>query len=207
MNNSDIRLQSKTGPIYSADANIPELRSGKNGELITGIAHANNNESVSRGLCFSASTAATGVAPGTEFSTTPPFTLHNPTGSGKNLVLIKTSIGFVSGTLGAGTIAYGNSVNAAAPSGGTAITPVSNLVGSTVSSVAKVGTGHTATAATILRPAFVVLSGIGGGSLVDEVNGEIIIIPGSTLAIEACAMGAGTSPLIMISAMWEEVTI
>ncbi len=207
MDNSDIRLQSRTGPIYSADGSIPELRSGKNGELIIGQAHAKYFEAVSRGNVFIASHAVAGAAPGTAFTTTAFFSLWNPVSSGKNLVILKTSLGYVSGTLGVGNIAYGNSLNTAIPASGTAITIVPALVGGSASSVASAGTGHTVVAPTIIRPAFNIVTAVGAGAYVDYVDGEIIVAPGATLAIHASAMGAGSSPKMMVSVTFEEVPV
>lgn len=82
------------------------------------------------GSVYLASTAVGGVAPGTVLSTTPPFTLWNPTGSNKYLVLIKAVVSYVSGTLGAGSLVFAqHAPQAYAPTGGTELTARSAIIG------------------------------------------------------------------------------
>src|SRR5436190_18143476 len=94
----------RTGPSSQADGSVAAARGGKGGEHITSQAHGKYFESTSRGSCYAAQTAGTGVAPGATVSTTGSFTLSNPKGSGKNLVVQKLGVGYISGTLGAGVV-------------------------------------------------------------------------------------------------------
>lgn len=107
----------------SDGAQLP-FRADKNGALVITGGHAFYHEIVSRGNVYVASNAVAGVAPGTALSTAPPICLHNPVGSGKNLVILKTSVSYLSGTLGGGNIAYGYVAQSTAPSTGAALTPV-----------------------------------------------------------------------------------
>jgi hypothetical protein len=79
------------------------IRLGKLGELVVGGA-ARYAEAVRRGACFRAQTAVTGVAPGTTISTAAAFSLANPLGSGIDLAIPEVSMGYISGTLGAGSV-------------------------------------------------------------------------------------------------------
>src|SRR3989304_5665276 len=54
------------------------------------------------GRLFHASTAATGVAPGTAIGTTAAFSLHNPLGSAVDLAILVASMAYISGPLGRG---------------------------------------------------------------------------------------------------------
>src|SRR5690349_21757277 len=127
----------RVGPVSQADGTNPSARGGKEGQLIVGQAHGKYYEAVSRGNCYAAQTAATGVAPGTSIGTTGAFTLSNPKGSGKRLKVMKLGMAYISGTLGAGAvhILTNNDPTAAAPTG-TAITPKNLDLGAANNSVA-----------------------------------------------------------------------
>lgn len=162
------------------------------------------------GQVFSATTAVTGVAPGTAIGTTGAYTLQNPIGSGVNLVILQAFMGYISGTLGAGTVNYLENGPATTAATGTAIVPVNNLLGGAVS-VAKPLTTSTIVSPTLLRPfctlqASLATTAVQPWQIVDQVNGSIIVTPGSNLTLHATA-AAGTSPLVIFGMTWAEVGI
>src|SRR5688572_9833290 len=118
------------GPQLTADQSTPPTgRQGRTGEAVVGQAHGKYHEASSRGVLFGAQEVGTGVAPGTALGTTAMLALYNPRTSGKIFSIKKVSLGYISGTLGAGTVFHcGNlptntgAVGAVAvPSGGTSL--------------------------------------------------------------------------------------
>jgi hypothetical protein len=204
------------GPTSTADGAIPPgaPRYGKTGESIVSAAHGKYFEAVHRGNVYTGSTAGTGQAPGTAIGTTAAISLWNPLGSGKRLKLMKTSVGYNSGTLGAGAIFYclNTSPTATLPTGGTAITPTNCDAGAANNSVAKLGFGTTLAAApTAVRPfasLFAELASTANAmqQLVDDNDGEYVIEPGCGISLQAVA-AAGTGPKLDFGFTWEEVAI
>src|SRR3954453_1903089 len=134
------QLLTRVGPTFQADGTTPAVRGGKTGEAVVSQAHGKYAEATTRGNNYQAVIPpGTGCAPGTALATSNVlFTLYNPKGSGKRLVVNRCSLGYISGTLGAGTIFYctNNDPTQAAPSSGTAITPVNCDLGAANNSVA-----------------------------------------------------------------------
>lgn len=158
-----------------------------------------------------ASTAAAGVAPGTALSTTPPMTIHNPANSGIVVAILRVVVGYVSGTLGAGTLVHAFvSSQPAAPTSGTELTTQSStLAGNSGSAKAYQGSTVGATP-TILRPSIILGASLASTAALpavarDDVDGSIVIPPGSAWCYEGIA-DAGSSPLVLIGVEWEEVT-
>jgi hypothetical protein len=203
------------GPTIGADGTPGPSpgRFGKTGESVISQAHGKYYEATSRGNVYAAQTAATGVAPGTALGTTGAFTLSNPKGSGKRLKLMKLSMGYISGTLGAGVvqICVNNDPTAAAPTG-TAITPVNMDVGSANNSVAKPLTTSTLpvapTAVDILCSlgASLATTAVQPWLIEKDLDGDMVIEPGCSVTLEATA-ASGSSPLVVFNAIWEEVPI
>ena len=158
------------------------------------------------------SNAVAGVAPGTALSTTPPLAVWNPPNSGFNLVLMKTAVGYVSGTLGAGTIAYAYVASqTTVPTTGTELVPVCTKLGYP-RGVGRAFTGSTlASTPAILRPgfsmgAFLATTAIQPFQVQDMVEGCIIIPQGAVFVMQGIA-AAGTTPLVILSAEWEEIPV
>jgi hypothetical protein len=179
--------------------------------LLTAARHARDVWATRLGHTFVASTAVAGVAPGTALSTTPPLTLYNPQNSGIVVALLKSTLGWISGTLGGGTLVYAVNTNPsqAAPTGGTELTPQCLLLGSP-RGVARVFQGATLAATpTLLRPWRTVGAWDGTANVLpapleEDLEGQIQIAPGCSLSLQEIG-GAGTSPLVLFSATWEEV--
>lgn len=206
-------IQGKVGTGYATDGSLADPRMTNDLALVTQELHGHFYETTYRGNTYEAVTATTGVAPGTAIGTTAAFSLYNPAGSGKNLVILDWSMGYVSGTIGGGTIyVCVNSNTVAAATTGTAITVESLLVGSPNNTVAKAFTTATLPVAPIvLRPVWILAAQAAAttdlpGSLREIIDGKLIITPGCTVSFEAVAT-AGTTPLVTFSMSWEEVNI
>ena len=188
------------------------LRMGKTGCLVVGSAHGEFYEACSRGQLWSACTAVGGVAPGTALGTTAAFYLHNPIGSGKNLALIACSVGYLSGTLGAGSIYLTTHAGVAvANPTGTAISPRQTLLGSSAVGVGLAFTTATVITQVAIRPicsfgAALATSVFPPTALKDQINGEIVVPPGFGVGLHAIAT-AGTTPLVLFGVTWEEAPI
>ena len=213
------------GPQLGADGTTPPTgRQGKTGEATVGQAHGKYFEAASRGVLFGAADQGSGVAPGTALGTTGLLALYNPVGSGKLLSVKKVSLGYVSGTLGAGTVFHcGNlpsnsgAIGAVAqPSGGTSLTIYPRYFGvqqptAASKSVAEVRTGATVTTPVILRPfcslqASLASTAVAPWMAVEDVDGEFVIAPGFCYQLQTVA-AAGSTPLVAPGITWEEVPI
>jgi hypothetical protein len=164
------------------------------------------------GRLFSAQTAVTGVAPGTAIGTTAAFSLHNPFGSGVYIAVRKVSMGYISGTFGAGTVFHcvNSNPQAAAPSG-TAITEVPGIVNGNGPNGIALTTVTLAANPTPVRPfaslgASLASTAAAPWRIEEELEGEIILPPGCTYSLEAVA-AAGTSPLVAFGVTWEEIGV
>lgn len=206
----NINIFGRIGRIFTATGNHQQLRMGNNGDLVVGQNKGKYAEAAEQGEIFIASTAVAGVAPGTALSTTPPMVIHNPDGSGVLVSILRVAIGYVSGTLGAGSLVYARNTQEAAPTTGTELTPVASKLGTSVGK-AKAYQGSTVdTTPTIIRPSGIIL----GASLAstaalpvhmrDDVDGEIVLPEQQIFAVQGVA-AAGSSPLIMISVAWQEI--
>jgi len=207
-----IDIQGRVGPGYAADGASETPRMTRDLGIGVQDLHGRYYEAVSRGTVFEAATATSGVAPGTAIGTTAAFTLFNPKNSGKNLVLLDADMGYVSGTLGSGTVyIVVNSNPAAADVSGTAITPTNLLIGG------PVGVGKAFTTATLpANPTAVHPLWILSPMLATTVfapldvrvvfDGKYVIAPGCAVSFEAVA-GAGSTPLVTFSMSWEEVAV
>jgi hypothetical protein len=138
-----MQIENAVGPQIAADGTFPKSRATRDASSGVQDTHGHFQEAVGRGNVFTAVTGVAGVAPGTVLSTTPPFTLSNPLGSGVNLVVLVAEFLYISGTIGAGTVYYGvnNAPGQAAPTGGTALTPINNIVGNTGCGQGQGGSG------------------------------------------------------------------
>ena len=158
-------LQGQVGPIPNPalqDGLQPNILLGRSGEVIVAELHGKYYTQTSRGNVFIGSTATAGVTLPVVSNTVQTFGLWNPLGSGKNAVLIKSQIGWVSGPGAPGNFVYGFQLNVgsqigtgAAITGYTTTAPVNGLLGSGLATVMKFGAVAAAftltTAPTLLR--------------------------------------------------------
>jgi hypothetical protein len=181
-------------------------------EALVGVLLPGRTELSLRGLVYSAAVPpGTGVAPGTAISTTAAFNLHNPQGSGKLLVVLAGSCGYVSGTLGAGAIYWCcNPTPVATAPSGTAITAVKTLVNSATTGCVGLPTYTTTVAQlSVLRPAFTLGAALASTAgiwpaLIDKVDGEFVVAPGCSVSLHGLA-AAGSSPLVSLGLTWAEI--
>jgi hypothetical protein len=205
-----MQIEGRVGVQALQDGAQQPPRLGHAGEIVVDDAHGRFYEAVYRGNVYCAQVAVGGVAPGTSLATTAQcIVLYNPTGNTKNLVLLRAALGYVSGTLGAGSMVYGTSAQAAAITG-TAITPKNCLLGNAAAPTATAtAAGGCTTAPTIVRPAFTLGAFLASTAainppLIDEIAGEFVLTPGNVFVMSGVA-AAGSSPLVLASLTWEEV--
>ncbi len=201
----------------AAAAGTPGLtgaREGKTLEQVVTQAHGKYYEAASRGVLFNACEQGTGIAPGTALGTTAFFCLYNPVASGRRIAVKKVSVGYISGTLGAGTLYHcvNKTTTQTAPTGGTALTVQCCDVGANpVGAVGQPSVNETVVQPTAFRPlcsltAELASSANGLHAITDDVDGEIVLEPGTSYQIQGVA-AAGTSPKLTVGCTWEEVPL
>jgi len=198
-----MRIEGRTGVARYADDQEGPPRYGNQGETLVSDMNGFFYEQAMRGNAFVYSTALAGNALVAATTTNAPF-LWNPLGSGKNIVLIKIAAGRTAkGTPLEGNIVYLTLANAGAAVGtgapivsGTFVAGVNCLLGGGQASIAKFAPTTVATTGTptIIGPAgfaqtadngATTVSGPHSESLIDYINGLIIIPPGNTFQIGA----------------------
>jgi len=201
----------KVGPQVASDGVQLTARGDKTGAIVVAQGHGAYTEAAYRGSLMEVSTPVAGVAPGTVLSTTPPIVLWNPPNSGKNLSIIKASMGYVSGTLGAGSILLAAVLSqTTVPTTGTELTPLCSLLGFP-RGVGRTFQGSTlASVPQIIRALFTVGAFVGGANpatdCVDVIDGSIVVPPGTAVCMQGLA-GAGTTPLALFGFTWEEIPL
>lgn len=207
-----MQLEQRTGIQTSADGAVGSIRGDRTGALVSANAHGQFTEPAVNGKIMYASNLVAGIAPGTALSAAPPLTLWNPPSSGFNLSITKVSIGYVSGTLGAGNIAMAaNIAQATVPTGGTELTPICSKIGFP-RGVGRAFAGSTISAVpSIIRPVFNMGAFVGTTALAPQdcdvlIDGGIIVTPGSTVSLQGIA-GAGTTPLVILGFTFEEIPV
>ena len=192
------------------------LQVDQHGALLVAQAKPSLYDLVDQGLVYAGQTAVGGVAPGTAVGTAPPITLYNPPNSDVKLVVLKVSMGYISGTLGAGTVLYvGNFNPVAAVVTGTAISVVNLKLGTKRVDGGNKGqlftTSTLPATPTLLRPfmnldASLATSVVGPYRVTDEPNGESVLTPNSALSLQGVA-AAGTAPLVAFGFAWAELPL
>ena len=200
------------GPSPATDGSPVELRFSNARELIVAQAHGKYAEAVKRGNVYVGGTAASGVAPGTAIGTTAGFSLHNPLGSKVGLSVLRATMGYVSGTMGAGVIHWLANVNTqlALPTG-TAITLYNAAIGARSAPTGLAFTTATIATPLVLRPfasigASLATTAVQPWQIVEDVDGEFLVLPGGTLSLHATA-AAGTTPLVVYGITIEEIAL
>jgi len=208
--NDQVIITGRSGP-----ANVPEggsdvIRLTRCGGVLTQGAGPYYYEPSRLGRIFTASNAVAGVAPGTALSTTPPICIWNPLGSGINLSILKASLGYVSGTLGAGSIVFAyNPGQTIAPTTGTELIPVNNLIGQ-ARGTGRAFTGSTIGAAgLIIRPFCFLGAALATtvnfpASVTELVDGEFTVGPGMCFIMQGVT-AAGSTPLVIFGISWQEI--
>lgn len=211
--------QGGTGTVPNGQNDARQASIGPRGELLTAALLPELAYAAGMGIVYSFSQVIAGVAPGTSGTTTTPnLTIYNgaTATAATKVLLIDLSVGYVSGTIGAGHLGGGLIASAAAPTGGTNIVtyPMGPTAATGASVTTSVGTGHTVTAlsATSDREVLVDLAatlatapaaGVGGPAVAVRVPIMRWIPPAFAYAV-AGVTAAGSTPLLRISGRFME---
>lgn len=202
----------KVGLTNLANGAVNILRGDKTGALIIANTHGSFNESATQGKIMYATNLVAWVAPGTSLTAVPPLALWNPPASGYNISITKVSVGYVSGTLGAGNIAMGSiPAQVTVPTGGAELTPTCSLLGSPRGVARAFSASTFISVPTIIRPVFNLGAFTAATALAPQdcdvlVDGGIVIPPGSAICLQGIA-AAGTTPLVIFGLTYEEIPV
>lgn len=196
----------KVGPRIAADSAQIELRGDRTGSLVVSDSHGRYQEAALRGSLFFAANQAGIATPVGLATASKNFTLYNPAGSGRNLVLIDVVVQSQSDAASGGLYLVGNlTATQAAPVTNTAETVRNCLLGGPAGVGLVYNTTTLAATPVIIRPLpglVFTTSGMVLGYARDEVAGSIIIPPGIYISIQ------GSAAFTLVCSMtWEEVTI
>lgn len=224
---SDLQFR---GPILgNSGTSVPFTADVTGAQRVTD-AHARFQEAALRGTLFSAGMTTTSIS-GAAFTTgtltatcTPIIGLWNPANSGKNLVVLQMRVQLIANAVttftGPGALMWCTSVSQSAIS--TGITPLNRYSLASTGSVAK---GFANTLLTGLSGSLVVQEAAGipsfsnnfsnaltavsqataGGGGTDNIDGAIILVPGSIIALLGTTTPSSVSAASSI--LWEEVPI
>lgn len=214
--------QNKVGATTGADAQFLDNRASRNGSHIVADGQGKYYEQTVRGNVFSmvltawTTTISAGNTLAAAAAAVSQFALWNPTGSGKNIALLKFATWPISGTWGISGLWHSYmSVNPTIASA--SLTPVTcNNIGMAAATVAGYHSSAAGTALTgcsalkVIRSANLyisagTLSALAGVAYVDVCDGDIVIPPGFGWA--PTWAHAGTTTLGGYSVTWEENTI
>ncbi len=211
-----MELYGQVGPRIVQDGSKTELRQGRFGAMVIVNAHGRQTEPASRMALYTATTALAGttvaaanVAPPAAAAATI-FTIHNPPGSLTQAILSKCVISNVSGTPGAGGMAYcviwGTTITAT-PN----ITPKCNYIGipsprcRAFSQTALTGGLIHQTVRPIGHASFAGAIAATVPNLIfeDNLDGEFVLSPGTAFTLAAAA--TGTSHVVNVALSWDEI--
>lgn len=212
-----IEILGRVGPAYGGDGSDQVPRLTKDTALVVQDAHGRHYEAAVRGNVWTLTTAAAGVTVAAAnviaaSAGSPIVGVFNPVNSGKNLVIVRATSMWASGTTGAGGLVWGILAPNAGVTAGGGNGAINNATFVTGGSTAKTFTGSALTGAGV-SVLFRFLGGPTTGALAanaahtvsEETAGDIICPPGGVVGLFAAA--AGTSPIVMASMTWEEVNI
>ena len=219
-----MQAEGKVAPVLIGDGVQNPLRLTRQGALVAADGQGRYYENTARGQVFSLvlTSWTTGVAAGNlvgaAAAASTNFTLWNPTGSGKNISVLKFA-SWVVGTLIAQDPLYHGYMTTPPTNATTVVTPIAaNNVGLAPASVARALTSAAGTALTgnsapaIIRVADVGVNTAGAATNVaaatkpiEYVDGDIVIPPGTAYiplwGLTAAAMTGG------YSITWEEIPV
>lgn len=199
------------------DQQIVPATFGRAGELLVADARPRFYDAVKRGNVYMAVNTAAGALTVVNASATG-LILWNPPGSGKNLVLMRLCVALQSLPAGAAGLVLVGGAQAAAPVTTWTLLTTSGAVngvkpafigGTTSGTVAQAGSAANAIPTIIQRwigggPAATVAAGTSWpAQIVDQIDGEIVLGPGTIIALESVT----TAVTVGASLTWEEVPI
>jgi hypothetical protein len=209
--------QNVVGPISSSSANaVVNGRAGQLGDMIVSDVNPRYYETTYRGNGFllSVSTAAAVTAYAGGAAGTPMLCVFNPTGSGRNAVITKASVGSVVAASAAGTVSFGLFFGTTATiTQATTVTPWAMNTqlqsGSVVTGFRNVALTSGSAASNVIPVASYYWATAAGAALVTggpiDLEGSLIIPPGSYVALGGSS--ALTSATWIGSLQWIEVPI
>lgn len=227
---SSYPFQGRVGSQSASDGSYQPFSVGRDGALITSDVHGKYYGAVARGSVFTlgcgltSTTIAAGNLLGAAAAAATQFAIWNPVGSGKNFSILEYGYIPTSGTPTGGgvwagflSVALGDTLPTISSLGSAAdASPKNCLHGSAVTSSAGylstlASSGTVLTGATAVRRgkalnfAFTAnaLANIGSANAVDQIDGKIVLAPGS-LFLPLFA-GAGTTMIGYHTLTWEEV--
>lgn len=171
-----------------------EFRQGHTGDVIVSQYAARYQELAARGLVFSAANQAVQAVSAALTTAYTGIGLYNPIGSNKMLVPLKWKFALSVAPAAIATLGLISTVQAAAPTGTTALSVRSNQVGN----AAVVAAGQVFSVATILTPAWhqhavdgFTAAALPAPSPIFDLDGSIVIFPGGFLALGALTTVSG----------------
>lgn len=183
-------IQALVGPAGPLTAGAtPQLRLGPTGEIVQNQMYGKYYEATRLGLVFTGTQAATGLAMLTATSTTLNFVFFNPPASGKRAIFIKTTLGYVSATMTAGSLVYAVNATSVTTVTGTAGVINNNLQFGPASAMQVLTTATIGATMTLLRPSR--LSQVVQAATAtnapwiwdEDLDGSIVVPPGGALSI------------------------
>jgi len=202
------------------DGTTSNINLGRSNEALVAELHGKYYEQCYRGNLYYTTTTAAGVALITSSTLTPTYSLWNPAGSGKNVVLVSLAIAWGTVTAVAGGVVWtattnaGSGISSTAPfvafGSGTAIN--ANLGSGKVAQL-RCATGGTTTlvaAATLFRTTGIA---VGSTSLAgatawwvakEDYDGSMIVAPGNAIHLMASTALAATC---CITTAWYEAAL
>ncbi len=202
------------------DGTSPLINMGRSNEALVAELHGKYYEQCYRGNLYYTSTVAAGVVIATSSTLTPTYSLWNPAGSGKNVVLVSLEVGLSTGTSVAGGIVWtattnaGSGISSTAPfvAFGTGSAINANLGSGKVAAL-RCATGGTTTlvaAATLFRTTGISFGSTAVGTLTtwwvarEDYDGSLIVPPGNAIHIMG-STAVAVSPCITTA--WYEAAL
>lgn len=206
-------IQGQTGPQVLQDGVNTTARQGRTGELNTSDAHGRYQEAVYRGNVYNLTlSAGTPTAFNGGAGGTPLLGAYNPSGSGKNLVLLAASFGVTTAASGAGSVVFQIWTGPSAASTGTLSSPVNQLSMKTGGSIANGIINTAATSSTALTNNFQLGSyywATAAAALLAptwvDLGGLFVVPPGNLITLGASAAPASTA--VSAALIWEEILV
>lgn len=198
-------IQQSIGPQASLSAGGVSMRACSDGSTVTSDGHARYMEAVAQGSVFTGATATVATFGTALTSTNVTIALSNPAGSGVYAVIWKGTASVVTSST-AGSLVWAACVNpvAAIVTYTTKIVAYNCLLGSSKLNTCQLAASSALiTTPVLLRPfAFgPVTATASTGNIVDEVAGEFILTPGTSITIQGITI-VGTG---LLGLTWEEI--
>lgn len=158
---------------------------------------------------FVGSTGFLGATPGVAIDNTAPFAIHNPSTSSRRVYLVQASLGYISGTPGAGehVLCYNDTVGQAAPTGTQTTIKPARMMNTETSLCTAWRNATLPNNANVYHP-FGPSDSTGGGPkyVTGDYYGYLQVDPGGILSMQFIGT-AGAAPVFHYGFLWVEVPI